>query len=44
MSGARWSPTEDELRWYLGAACGELAQAICELRPGVDGGGAVSGT
>ena len=28
-----WQPTEDERRRYLGAACGELAQAICELRP-----------
>ena len=30
--GVSWSPTEDELRRYLGADCGELA-AICELRP-----------
>lgn len=28
-----WCPTEDELRNYLGAACGSLAQAVCELRP-----------
>jgi hypothetical protein len=28
-----WQPTEDERRRYLGRACGELAQAIYELRP-----------
>ena len=34
MSNAAWEPPPDELDWYLGAACGELAQAVCELRPG----------
>jgi len=33
MEGMTWCPTDDELRYYLGAACGELAQAVCELRP-----------
>jgi hypothetical protein len=34
MNTAGWFPTEDELHQYLGADCGELAQAICDLRPG----------
>lgn len=29
-----WDPTEEDFRRYLTAACGELAQAVCELRPG----------